>query len=227
MNKISVIIPAHDYGHFLEECIRSVLNQTKKPDEIIVVNDSSLDNTQDIITNLQENSKVPIKYYEVAFKHSNKTRNFGYKESIGDHVLFLDADNYLEPRYLELTSKALDEEGISFVYTNWYWVDIDSERVGQPAASVPFSYDELKGRNYIDMCTLIKRETFDKYMFDEEQNGYDDWDLWLTFAENGHIGKHLPLVLFNYRRHNNSKSYKIVHFNREEIVNRIHSKHNL
>ena len=228
MNKISVIIPAHNYGEYLGECIESVLKQSKKPDEIIVVNDSSLDNTQNIISSLQENSDIEIKYYEVDFKHSNKTRNFGYEQSSGDYILFLDADNFLEPDYLAMTSQVLDEdEDIAFTYANWYWVDLDSERVGKPAASVPFSYDELKGRNYIDMCSLIRRKVFDKYRFDEEQNGYDDWDLWLTLAENGHKGKHIPLVLFNYRRHNNSKSYKVVHFNREEIVNRLHLKHNL
>lgn len=228
MNKTSVIVPAHNYARYLDECISSVLRGTLLPKEIIVVNDSSNDNTQEIVRSLQDIAPIKIKYFEVAFQHSNKTRNFGFKESFGEYVLFLDADNYLEPQFIERTQEALEADRDSaYAYTDWNWVDMWSKMVGEPMRTADFSYEELKGRNYIDMCSLIRRPVFERFMFDEQQNGYDDWDFWLTLAENGYRGKHVGEPLFNYRRHDESKTYRIVHFNREEIVDRLHRKHNL
>lgn len=99
--KISVVIPAYNYGKYIEECIKSVLKQTWKNLEIIVVDDGSTDGTSNIIKNMTLSLSESFKNYRsfIYIYQENKgfpsAHNVGLKKSTGDYVLFLDADDFL------------------------------------------------------------------------------------------------------------------------------------
>lgn len=107
-DKISIIIPAYNSEQTLKRCLDSILNQTYKNIEIIVINDGSKDKTLKI-----------LKQYEK--KHSNviiidkknegqaSARNDGFKKSTGEYVMFIDADDFIEKNYLEIMLQAITE----------------------------------------------------------------------------------------------------------------------
>jgi len=100
---VSVIIPAYNVGHCLSKCIDSVFRQTRVPDEIIVVNDGSTDNTGNVIKSYGER----IRSIEQENLGQGAARNSGLDVASKDFVAFLDADDYWLPEFLSVTSDFL------------------------------------------------------------------------------------------------------------------------
>ena len=92
--KVSVIIPVYNCEEYLHECLMSVINQTFRELEIIVVNDSSTDGSQNIIDDCTKTDKrlIPVKLKEN--KGVSTARNAGIDKARGRYILFLDADDY-------------------------------------------------------------------------------------------------------------------------------------
>ena len=105
MPKYSIIIPVYNTESYLKKCIDSVLNQTYKDYEIIIVNDGSTDNSKDIIEEYQNKYEF-IKVINQDNQGLSMARNNGIKKSLGDYFLLLDSDDYIEKELLE----KLDEE---------------------------------------------------------------------------------------------------------------------
>ncbi|PDV97072.1 glycosyltransferase family 2 protein [Candidatus Chloroploca asiatica] len=91
--RISVIIPVYNGERFLAEAIQSVLDQTLPPDEIIVVDDGSTDNTAAIVAGLASTSPLPICYVDQENQGPAAARNHGIRLAKGDFLAFLDADD--------------------------------------------------------------------------------------------------------------------------------------
>lgn len=113
--KISVIVPVYNVYDYLDKCLSSLVNQTDKDFEVIIVNDGSTDNSQKIIDRyVAENSNMK------AFTKKNgglsSARNYGITKADGDYVLFLDSDDYYEPNTIEVLKKeaSSDEDIIVF-----------------------------------------------------------------------------------------------------------------
>lgn len=98
MPKISVIIPTYNYGHYIGRTLSSVLAQTYNNFEIIVVDDGSKDNTQEVVEGFRDSR---IRYIYQENQGACSARNHGIKEAIGEFLLFEDADDIIEPEHLE------------------------------------------------------------------------------------------------------------------------------
>ena len=99
-DKISVIIPVYKVEQYLHRCINSVINQTYKNLEIILVDDGSPDNSGEICEELaQKDSR--IKVYHKDNGGLSDARNYGTGKSNGDYITFIDSDDYIAPNYLE------------------------------------------------------------------------------------------------------------------------------
>ena len=116
--KVSVIIPVYNVEQYLKQCLDSVVNQTLKDIEIIVVNDGSTDNSLEIIyeySNKYKNIKVINKQNEGCYK----ARNIGLENAKGEYVAFLDSDDYIESNMYEklyLKAKETDADIVSSSY---------------------------------------------------------------------------------------------------------------
>ena len=97
----SIIIPAFNAEKYIAQCIRSVLSQTDKDCEILVINDGSLDNTKSILQSLSERHPS-ISVTDIPHSGAGAARNAGLKRACGKYVIFLDADDYwTNPHLLE------------------------------------------------------------------------------------------------------------------------------
>lgn len=108
MKKIvfSIIVPVYNVEKYLDECLNSILNQSFKDYEVIVVNDGSTDNSYEILKKYKKNEKINI--YTQNNHGLSYTRNVGVKKAKGDYLVFIDSDDYIEKDYLLKISKVID-----------------------------------------------------------------------------------------------------------------------
>ena len=100
MNSISIIIPVYNGSKFISRCLDSILNQTYKNTEVILINDGSTDNSLEIIKEYSNKYKN-IKYIDQKNQGASIARNKGIEESKGKYLVFIDIDDYIESDYLE------------------------------------------------------------------------------------------------------------------------------
>lgn len=203
--RISVVVTTHNYGHYLGACLDSVQAQTLCPCDVVVVDDDSLDHTEEVVSQFPD-----VRYFRVHFRNGNRARNFGFSKVSSDYVVFFDADNAMMPHFLATLYRALSgHETAAFAYcdrinvadgdVSWYPMPLGLWRSGE------FDVYRLKQSNYIDLASLIRADRFPG--FDETIRRYQDWDLWLNMAlTQREIGLYVPEALFQYRVHGKSVS---------------------
>lgn len=193
MESVSIIIPCYNQAHWLSEAIESCLAQTVKPLEIIVVNDGSSDNTNEVAR------KYPVILVEKENGGLSSARNAGIKVAKGKYVLTLDADDKLHPQFLEKTIGIDDIVGVAqqeFGTSNTLW---------RPPHLHPTA-NEFRKYNCINCCSLQKREIWEKIGgYDEKMKfGYEDWQYWYRATLKGYKVSVIDEPLFYYRKHGRS-----------------------
>lgn len=116
---ISIIVPIYNTEKYLKKCLDSLINQSKKELEFILINDGSKDNSEEII---KEYKDERIKYYKNKNQGIGKTRNFGIEKATGKYLMFLDSDDYLEKDACELLYKKAEKENLDLVVCDYYKV---------------------------------------------------------------------------------------------------------
>jgi glycosyltransferase involved in cell wall biosynthesis len=169
MPKVSVIIPSYNHGRYILQAIESVFSQTYDDYEIIVVDDGSTDNTEEAVKPYWER----IRYFYKEHGGDASARNFGTRKANGEYLVFLDADDLLMPKKLEIQATILDENpDIGFVYSDFYNI-IDNKISHTPALNrkLPsgFIAKELFMESFIPIHTeMVRRQCFkDSGLFDE------------------------------------------------------------
>ena len=193
---ISVIIPTHNYGKYLAQCLRSIKNQTKKVDEIIVVDDASADNTSEVVERWRS-----VKYFRVNFHQADRSRNFGFRKSAGDYIMFFDGDDYLRRDAIEKLYDALQKNRqAAFAYSDRKDLIIKNGKVirWERFKALPWNYERLKYDNFVASWGLIKRRSFVR--FDEKLHRLQDWELWLSIGKKA-PGIYVPHMLTIKRVH--------------------------
>jgi glycosyltransferase involved in cell wall biosynthesis len=187
---VSVILPTYNRSKTLERAINSVLKQTYSELELIIVDDASTDNTEEIV-NAFMNRDGRVKY----IKHSSNTgpagaRNTGIKMASGRYIGFQDSDDEWMPDKLEKQVKILDDSpsDTGMVYTSFIRIFPDKSIYVPPEKiriREGFIHFELVNGNFIGMpTTLIKKECFDRVgLFDERLPPLEDWELFLRISK--------------------------------------------
>ncbi|MBT3817490.1 MAG: glycosyltransferase family 2 protein [Candidatus Magasanikbacteria bacterium] len=186
-NLVSLIIPVYNQKTLvLQRVIAAIEKQTYQDIEIIMVDDGSTDplKSRDLVFNInmhitmhrQENAGAPA------------ARNKGFLLSQGEYILFLDADVVCTPDMIEIMVESIEKEQADFVYGNFYFPN------GKLCIAKPFSIEKLKQINYIHSSSMIKRESV--IVWDESLKRFQDWDYWLTQAEEGKVGYWIDDILF-------------------------------
>lgn len=170
----SVIIPTFNRASFLQRALTSVLNQSLLPSEIIVIDDGSTDNTQDVVAAFSE-----VIYIYKENGGVSSARNEGIKRAKYDYIAFLDSDDewHVDKMYLQLQSNVLVS------YTDEVWVR-DAKEIKIPKKfhkNRPTTFEsELEFCNIAPSSVVIHKKVLaDVGFFDEELEVCEDYDLWL------------------------------------------------
>ena len=121
MAKVSVIVPIYNSEKYLKRCLDSLINQTLEDLEIILVNDGSTDGSRDIILKYMSSDKR-IKLIDKANGGQASARNLGLSQAIGEYIVFIDSDDYVQPNLCERLYQTV-LNGYDIVVTDYYIID--------------------------------------------------------------------------------------------------------
>lgn len=225
MTKITIVIPCYNHGHFLLEALASLSFCDSSLYSLIIVNDGSTDRqTLAILTDLEQQGYF---IHHQTNRGLANARNQGISLAQSPYVLPLDCDNKIRPNYLTKAITVLDEQPqIAVVYSDVHYFGEQDLTWTLP----DFDLIHLLVRNYIDACAVFRKTIWQAVGGYDEQMpgrlGYEDWDFWLSIAEQGGQFYHLPEVAFDYRVRDDSmvQACKIP-TNQSRLVKYIATKH--
>ncbi len=175
---ISAVIPCYNDQPRLDRLLKNLANQTRRLDEIVVVDDGS---KKPIVVD------APVRVVRIKNAGPGVARNVGVANTTGEHVFLCDADVEVLPTTIEVLEKAIGEATVA--YSEFIWDE-------GLFAFGPYSYEKLLASNSIPAIALVKRE----HLLEFRNGLYEDWDLWLRMLNPlkypGRTAVHVPRVLF-------------------------------
>ena len=197
-NLISVVVTCYNHEKYIEQCLRSIFNQTYRNIELIVLDDGSTDSSAKIIQEVLKDSP-----FETSFEsHENlgvvKNRNMGLGLIKGDYLLFVDSDNYLDMDYIEQLYSKLIETNADIAYCDLF----NPEKEEYYLKSREFDLTDFLNASFIDNCSLIRISIIGDARYDEKLNRkkLEDYDFLLNLIlNNGAKAVYQPNTKLNYR----------------------------
>lgn len=194
---VSVIITCYNLGNFLPEAIDSIIKQTYKNIEILVIDDGSTDNTKEVSVGYKS-----VRYYRQNNKGVCMARNKGLDLAKGEYIAFLDADDTFNKQYVELCLKKLlslkSVAKVGYVFTQVRHFGVENYTTNYPEYNIEIL---TKRGPYINVSALMQKELISSVRFNPKvSGGYEDWDFYLSLYEKGVEGRLLNQPLLNYRR---------------------------
>jgi glycosyltransferase involved in cell wall biosynthesis len=224
--KIACIVASYNYGHFLSEAIDSVLKQTIPPDEILITDDCSSDNTMDIALGY-------CKKYPELIKYNRNETNLGIVSNFNkavaltkaDYILFLGGDNRFLSNYIEETAGLLNEDKtVGIAYTDFHFfgsrarVAYDQSNAKYKAGIIEDKYfhikfphftnpDSLKSENYIHGSSMYRRTAFEKAGgYVDNKYHPEDHNLFYRITSAGFSAKKAVNTTLEYRQHSTDQA---------------------
>jgi glycosyltransferase involved in cell wall biosynthesis len=188
MPKVSVVIPTYNRAESLPKAVASVLRQTFQDFEIVVVDDASTDDTDEVVRSFSDERIRYIRHE--TNKREAETRNTGVQNSKGEYISFIDDDDEWLPEKLELQVDLLDKSPpiVGAVYTGFVRIESATGKTlsqWMPAKRGSIFRDML-GQNWVGTpsTVVLRRECFDSVgLFDPTIVFGPDYDMWLRLAE--------------------------------------------
>ncbi|MEH2349205.1 MAG: glycosyltransferase [Nostoc sp.] len=208
---VSVIIPTYQRGDIVSQAINSVLAQTYRDYEIIVINDGSQDNTPQVLAEFSENHHITVIHQ--ANQGVSAARNAGICSARGKYIAFLDDDDLWEPQKLEKQISVLEANPhLGLIYSDSLFFS-EQKGLSKKSYNTAFPTPNLQvvftlfRYNYIPILTVVvRRDCLEQVgLFDETVAPCEDYDLWLRLIQKFPI-YFLNEPLARYRRSSNSLS---------------------
>ncbi len=203
--KISVIIATYNSDKYLGRAVRSAIDQSLPTSnfEVIVIDDGSADHTQDILDNFADSVRVIRHEENMGLAYSC---NEGLKKALGEYVIRLDADDYINRHTLLATSLILDyNKDLHFVWTDYLVENRDMESTGQSRELV--RNNVLNPARMLAAGVLFRKSVIERVgLYDENLSGVEGEDLLIRILSSpeDYRGFYLPLPLYRYIRHDNN-----------------------
>lgn len=203
MLRVSAIIPVFNAAHFVADAIESILAQTRRPDEIVVVDDGSTDDTAQVVARYASQG---VRYIYQQNRGPGSARNRGIQETKGELIAFLDADDLWLPAKTEVQAAYLAAHpSVALVSCDrWMW-KIEKgrrsiERFGPPQGVS--ARREVMVRNIVGNPSqvMVRRDAVASAgCFDTTMRWAEEWDLWTRIAARAEIGFiHQPLCVYRW-----------------------------
>lgn len=228
MSSVDVVVPCYRYGHFLRECVESVLTQSLKDVRVLILDDASPDNTSEVGAELaREDTRVTLLRHQNNKGHI-ETYNEGIDWVCADYMLLLSADDYLLPGALDRAATLLDAHSeVGFVFGRVVELNADGTRTEtEPVAGKAgrSSALVLTGIQFIELtgshCIVSSPAAVVRTALQKRVGGYrielphaGDMEMWLRLAANASVGI-LEALQAVYRRHAVNMSHAYYRQNR-------------
>ncbi len=215
MPKVSVVIPTYNMARFLSEAIESVLRQSFRDFEVIVIDDGSTDNTPE----LAQSFPLPVRYFRQENGGVSAARNRGIELALGEYIRFVDADDMVTASGLEQQVALLDgHPRVGLVYGQAYQVDergkftlLRRPRFAR-GSYVRSGREEIKDLLFWVHITLstvmVRRECFEEVGCFRNAYSGEDWMMWLRIAKKYDVA-YIAEPLAKYRKHMESLSLNV------------------
>lgn len=222
VSSVDVIVPCYRYGHFLRECVESVLRQTGVNVRVLIIDDASPDNTTEVATALVREDPGVIFVGHATNKGHIDTYNEGIDWASADYMLLLSADDYLLPGALSRAADLMDAHPeVAFTFGNFVELSDGGAKTPIRSAVDPADGSDrriLKGLEFIASseasnrlatCTAVVRTKLQKRLggYRRELPHSGDMEMWLRFAAYGSVG-FVSAYQGVYRRHRDNMSWR-------------------
>ncbi len=209
--KASIIVPIYNVEKYLDQCIESLVKQTYKNLEIILVDDGATDSSGAIV---DEWAKKDSRIVAIHQKNSGMSaaRNVGIKESTGEYILFVDSDDYVTDKYVEELVDALEKEDADISMCKYYglWPDKVTLEEKLPSSPVNLSADRFleqlytySGHYSLAWNKAYRRQLFDDVCFEVGKRNEDARIMLFLMLKVNKIA-HIPQGLYYYRQRQSS-----------------------
>lgn len=205
MKKVSIVLPTYNGEMYIKQSIDSILKQTYQDFELIIVDDCSTDQTNDIINEYEKkDNRIHVIRNDVNQKLP-ESLNIGFSECSGDYYTWTSDDNiYYEEAIEKMVSFLERNTKINFVFTCEEFIDKNGNHIGY--REHPQDMNEMYCNNIVSACFLYRK------MVHDELGGYDtskflieDYDFFRRAYIKWGMG-YIPEILYSYRRHSASLS---------------------
>jgi len=191
MPEVSIIIPTHNRANLIGRAIQSVLDQTYRDFQLIVVDDASADGTEGVVRAFNDNTIQYIRH--MMNRGANSARNTGIENAKGEYIAFLDDDDEWLPEYLDQMISYLEakDRSIGLVYCSFYRIDSDTSVVLNIRKQQKKQRKEGSSIGFPSRW-VVRKKVFEKAgMFDETMKCFQDVEM--SFR----ISKHYRAVYFD------------------------------
>ena len=221
---ISIIVPIYNTDCYLRQCLDSIINQSYKNFEVLLVNDGSVDDSAMICKEFAEKDSR-IRYFEKENGGVSSARNLGLKNVKGNYITFVDSDDWIEENYLEVLYNALKENEVDVAISthkdfnmddNLYYLPFYSEEqlhtldIGKVSRDEFLElFPELSSLNHDFNCAvskLFKADVVKNLLFDESINYGEDLDFFFNLYLNVSSIYYVNQPTYIYRQHQTSAS---------------------
>ena len=208
--RITVYVPCHDYGQFLDQALASIVGQTIGEWEIVVIDDGSTDETSTIAASYV--SRFPDRVR--VFRHETRRglpacSNIAFEHARGEYVIRLDPDDYLDESALLVLASYLDAHPeVALVYPNYSYVDEQGKLLGVEQRKKVGTEVQMLDLPAHGACTMVRRRVIKSIGgYDENYDAQDGYQLWLKILHKyqGQVAN-VATPLFFYRQHAGSLS---------------------
>ena len=204
---VSIITPVYNGEDTIVETIESVLNQTFKDFEMIVVDDISTDNTRKIVEEYTKKDKR-VKYYLLPSKGgASAARNYAISKASGRYIAFLDGDDLWYPEKLEKQIKFMQDNDYHFTYTDYEYIDENSKPLNKMRkCPKKMSYHRMLFGDSVGCLTVIYDSIAVGRISIPELKKRNDYALWCIILKKVKCGYKYNEVLAKYRKVSDSNS---------------------
>lgn len=203
---VTVAVSLFNYAQFVTDCLDSVAAQRHEPLELIVVDDQSEADDSIDVTRAWMERHAPRFARTLLLRHRRnqglaQVRNTAFRHARASRVFVLDADNEIYPRAIGRLHAAMDTSGAAATYSQH---EIFGTRRGTGLSDI-WRPEWLRHGNYIDAMALVSRRAWlDVAGYTHIEGGWEDYDFWCKFIEQGYVAAFVPEMLCRYRVHGSS-----------------------
>lgn len=178
----SIIIPSYNREKTISRTLKSILSQTFIDYEIIVVDDGSVDKTEEVVSSFNDHR---IKYYKTTNFGVAHARNYGIKMANGEYIGFLDSDDIMERDHLQTAIEFLkSKNNPEVIHLNFLWGTEDRSIIHKNKLPKNLPNDIFNNCSLHVNCIFIKKEIAKNNLFNESRNLMfaEDWDFFIKIA---------------------------------------------